>query len=122
VSGTTGGDTGAREPRSGGGDPPARRSLDDWLEPYFRDSTLWPVLVVAAAVLVTFAAALLLLAVADRKLSAMAALALAFGASVDAAWREWRAQRRLGLASRALLGVWALATVVAFAANRLGIF
>ena len=24
--------------------------LDRWVEPYFRDSTLWPVLVVAAAI------------------------------------------------------------------------
>lgn len=118
----SGGDRDTRRLQPDGGEEPAPRSLDAWLEPYFRDSMLWPVLVVAAAMLVTIAAALLLLALADRRLPALAALALALGASVDVAWREWRARRRLGLVARALLGLWALAAVVAFAANRLGIF
>ena len=113
---------GDQGPEGAPGKPPTRPSLDAWLEPYFHDSTLWPVLVVAAAIAVTFAAALLLLALADRRLNAMAALALALGASVRFAVREWRARRRLGLGARSLLGLWALAAVVAFAANRLGIF
>jgi hypothetical protein len=119
---SSGGDGSAGEPQGDGGGDPVPRSFDVWLEPYFHDSTLWPVLVVAAAIAVTFAASLLLLALADQRLNAMAALALALGASVHYSVREWRARRRLGLGARSLLGLWSLAAVVAFAANRLGIF
>jgi hypothetical protein len=109
------------DPDPGRRRPPGSR-VDRWLEPYFRDPTLWPVLVAAAAALVTLAAALILLAVADRRLSAMAALALALGASAEFSVRERRESGRLGLAPRALAGLWLLAALVAFAANRLGIF
>jgi hypothetical protein len=116
-------------------DPPpdgARRSeapdeleptgLERWIAPYFRDSTLWPVLAVAAAVGVTGLAGVLLLAAVDRNpFAAAAGLALAW-MSVDASLRERRARHRLGLAGRSLLALWALGIAAALAAWRGGLF
>jgi hypothetical protein len=96
--------------------------LDRWVEPYFRDSTLWPVLVVAAAIAVTLVAALLVLAVVDRNLYGMGALLALGWMSVDATWRDLRARRRIGLVSGAVLAVWALGAAAAVAARRSGIF
>lgn len=83
-----------------------RREPDHWLEPIFSDSTLWPLLLVMLLILVTLGAALLLLALADRNLFAMAALAVVAIVSVDvcrhdlgsAGWagsrgRSWRSGR-----------------------------
>ena len=96
--------------------------FDRWIEPYFRDSTLWPVLVVAASILVTLVAAVLLLAVVDRNLSAMAAVLALAWMSGDAMLRQLRARRRLGLVGGAILGVWALSAAAALAARLAGIF
>jgi hypothetical protein len=95
--------------------------LDRWIEPYFRDSTLWPVLAVAAAIAVTLVAALLVLAVVDRNLYGMGALLALGWMSADAARRDLRARRRIGLVSGAILAVWALGAAAAFAARSGGI-
>jgi hypothetical protein len=95
--------------------------LDRWIEPYFRDSTLWPVLVVAAAIAVTLVAALLVLAVVDRNLYGMGALLALGWSSADATWRDLRARRRIGLVSGAILVVWALGAAAALAARRSGL-
>jgi hypothetical protein len=95
--------------------------LDRWIEPYFRDSTLWPVLAVAAAIAVTLVATLLVLAVVDRNLYAMGALLALGWMSADAAWRDFGARRRVGLVSGAILAVWALGAAAAFAARRSGL-
>ena len=96
--------------------------FDRWIEPYFRDSTLWPVLIVAAAILATLVAAVLLLAVVDRHLYAMAALLVLAWMSGDALLRQVRAQRRVGLVGGCILGVWALGAAAAIAARLAGIF
>ena len=93
--------------------------FERWLEPYFRDSSLWPVLVVAAAILVTVLAAVLVLAVGDRNPAAIAALLALLWASADATLRELRSRRRLGLVGASILAVWALGSAAALAA-RLG--
>jgi hypothetical protein len=96
--------------------------LERWIAPYFHDSTLWPVLAVAAAIGVTGLAALLLLAALDRNLYAQAALLAVAWMSADAVLRERRARRRLGLAGRSILALWALAAAAALAAWRWGLF
>jgi hypothetical protein len=95
---------------------------DRWIEPYFRDASLWPVLAVAVAILVTLVAAVLLLAVADRNLWAMAALAGIGWISADATLRQLRSRRRLGLLGGIVLTIWALGALAAFSARLLGVF
>ena len=95
---------------------------DRWIEPYFRDPSLWPVLAVAIAILVTLVAAVLLLAVVDRNLPAAAALLLLAWMSGDATLRQLRARGRLGLAGRLVISVWALGVLAALAARAAGIF
>lgn len=95
---------------------------DRWIEPYFRDASLWPVLAVAIAILVTLVAALLLLALVDRSLSALAALLALAWMSGDATVRRLRARRRLGLAGGTLLAIWALGGLAALSARVAGIF
>jgi hypothetical protein len=95
--------------------------FERWIEPYFRDSTLWPVLLVAAAILTTLLATVLVLALADRNLAAMAALLALGWMSVDATLRVLRARRRLGLVGASILGVWLLAAAAALAARWSGL-
>ena len=96
--------------------------FERWIEPYFRDSTLWPVLIVAVSILVTLVAAVLLLAVVDRQLYAMAALLALAWMSGDAMLRQLRTRRRVGLLGAGILAVWALAGVAALAARLTGFF
>ncbi len=81
--------------------PPERdepHGAEFWLAPYFRDSTLWPVLVTIAAIFVVLGASALLLAL-ERNPFAVAAVLVLLWISLDAAIRN---QRRGG--SRLLLG------------------
>ena len=96
--------------------------FERWIEPYFRDSSLWPVLIVVASILVTLVAAVLLLAVVDRNLSAMAALLALVWMSGDATLRQLRARHRLGLVGGAILAVWGLGAAAALAARLSGFF
>jgi len=96
--------------------------FERWIEPYFRDSSLWPVLVVAATILVTLVAAILVLAVGDRNPAAMAALLALVWMSADATLREIRSRRRLGLVGGAILAVWVLGAAAGVAARRSGFF
>lgn len=95
--------------------------VERWIEPYFRDSTLWPVLIVIAAIAITLVAFLLVLAVADRNLAAMAALLAVAWMSGDATLRQLRSRHRLGLVGGAILVVWTLGAVAAVAARRSGL-
>jgi len=108
--------------RSGAPDEQESTGLERWIAPYFRDSSLWPVLAVTAAVGVTGLAGLLLLGAVDRNpFAGAAAVALAW-MSVDASLRERRARGRLGLAGRAIFALWALGVAAALAAWRGGLF
>jgi len=95
--------------------------FERWIEPYFRDSTLWPVLAVAAAILITLLAMVLVLAVADRNLAAMAALLALGWMSADLTLRELRSRRRPGLVGASILVVWVLGIAAAIAARHSGI-
>jgi hypothetical protein len=95
--------------------------FERWIEPYFRDSALWPVLAVAATIAVTLLAMVLVLAIADRNLAAMAALLALGWMSVDATLREVRTRRSLGLVGGAIFAVWVLGAAAAIAARWSGI-
>jgi len=101
---------------------PEPRGLERWIAPYFRDSTLWPVLVVAAATAVTGLASLLLLAAVDRNPYAGAGVVVLAWIGVDVALRERRALGRTGLAGRSALVLWVLGAAAALAVWRGGLF
>jgi len=96
-------------------------SLDDWLKPFFSDATLRPVLVVAAGSLTAVGGGTVAWAVRGRSLAAVAALVLLAGMSVDVLLRDRRRRGRLGLASRCIVGLWALSLLAAGAAVALGL-
>jgi hypothetical protein len=96
--------------------------LESWIEPYFRDSSLWPVLLVALAIGATLLGSLILLAAVDRQPTAMAALVALVWMSGDATRRQLRARRRLGLVGGSLLSLWALAGAAALAARLSGLY
>lgn len=95
------------------------QGFTEHLREYVRDPTLWPVLLVAAAIFVTLGTAVLLSALRDRNLFAALALVVLAGVSADAVTREIRG-RGFGFVSRALLGLWALCGLFAGAAIALG--
>jgi len=103
------------------GGEPEPHGLDDWLRPFFRDSTLVPVLLVATGCFTALGAGIIAWAVRGRSLAAIGALVLLAGMSADAVLRDWRRHGRLGLASRAVLGLWALSAAAAAAAVALGL-
>ena len=98
------------------------RGVERWLLPYFTDSTLWPVTIVLLAALSMFGAVALLLALGDRNLFAMAALAILAVGSVEGLVRDVRRRRRLGAVSILILAVWLLSALVAVAASYYGLF
>ena len=51
-------------------------SFDEWMRDFVREPTLWPVVIAVAGTFSTMGAALLVLALGDRNLFAMAALAI----------------------------------------------
>jgi len=86
----------------------------------FQESTLWPVLITGAAGLAAILAFGLTTALRTRNpAAAFAVAALAVG-SAELVRRDWRGARP-GIAGAALLGLWALATVLAWVAGRYGL-
>ena len=80
--------------------PSEPRGAERWLAPFFRDSTLWPVLVTVSLVFLVIGASALLLAFVERNPFAVAAVLLLFWISFDAGIRS---RRRGG--SRLVLGM-----------------
>lgn len=101
------------------GDEP--RGAERWLAPFFRDSTLWPVLVAVSAVFVVFGASALLLAFVERNPFAVGAVLILLWMSIDAGIRS---RRRGG--SRLLVGAiavfWLLSAAAALGAAWAGWF
>jgi hypothetical protein len=95
------------------------RRLEDWIRPFFSDSTLWPVLAVAILSLSSFGAALLLLALGARNYFAIAALVVLAGISVDAIWVDLR-RRRLGPVAGIILALWSVSALAAAVAVAFG--
>ena len=110
-----------------GSETPPQREADErvgadrWLRPYFEDSTLWPILLVAVAIFVSFGAVLLLLGVVERRLSALAALAVLLVLSGDLVQRELRSGR-FGLVTGSVLLLWGLSALAALLARHFALF
>ena len=66
---------GSEEPREETDEP---AGIDRWLRPYFEDSTLWPVLLVAIAIFVSFIAYYLVLLYHVQYLSGLVQTLLAW--------------------------------------------
>ena len=108
---STPGDDDGREPSS----------LDAWLREFFSNGALVPVALVAAGCFTAIGAGVVLAAFWAHNLPASAALVVLAGMSLDALVRDRRKHGRLGLASRVVLGLWALSLVAAAAALALGL-
>lgn len=108
-------------PRPGDDDPSEERErvgLDRHLAIFVEESTLWPVLVAAVLALTTGGAALMLLALGDRNLFAIAALLILVWMSVDFTVRR----RRLGVVGGFILAFWVLSALAALGFHSLGLF
>ena len=97
------------------------RAVDRHLAIFYRDSTLWPVLVVVVGAVGTLGASMLVLAVRERNPYSLVALAVLGWVSVDVVWRDLR-ERRFGVASRAIVFLWCVAAAVALVAARMKLF
>ncbi len=106
--------------------PMPPRSLEERVEGVIRtllgDSTLQPLFVVILGHVVAFLAPVVVLALRDRSVFALAALAIMLVASVSALWRDWQQYRRPGPIGGTLLIVWVLTAGAAGAAAHYGIF
>jgi len=92
---------------------------DLWLAPFFRDSTLWPVLVTAAGVFTSLGAWSILVAFVDRNPFGVAALLVLSWITVDAGvrYRNSPGSRYL-IAS--IAAFWVLSIGAAIGVRRLG--
>jgi len=105
------------DPESKGPSDPVER----WLEPFFSEPALWPVLLVLVLSLVTFGAAAVLTAVSGRIGFAAVALLIAAGASAELLVRRAR-RGRLGRVGGLVLAFWLGSLGLAAGARWLGIF
>ena len=93
-----------------------------WIMPFVREPLLWPVTIVLVAHAIAFLAPIQILALRDRRIAALAALALLLVLSGTAVRKELARIHRPGVVC-ALLGVtWGFAAVLAVVADRTGIF
>src|SRR5215470_6396111 len=89
-----------------------------WIVPFVREPLLWPVTAVLVAHAVAFLAPIQILALRDRRIAALAALALLLVLSGTAVRKELARIHRPGVVC-ALLGViWVFAAVLAVVADR----
>jgi hypothetical protein len=114
-------DRNARRPASiekhAGDADPENSWFETFLLQYFKESTLWPVAFVVLVHAAAFLAPIILFALRDRGLPAMAAMAALVGVSLRFCGSDWR-RRRFGPISGLLLGVWGLAATGAYFANQ----
>lgn len=98
-------------------EPDERAGADHWLEPFFTDSALWPVVLVAAGCFGTLGAAILVAALYVGNYAALAALLLLAWLSFDVVKRD----RRGGRLGRCVVVLWGLSALIAGAAIYLGL-
>lgn len=84
------------------------------IEIFLEDPGLWPVLVVLVLVASTLGASLVVLAVQDRRIPAMAALALLVGVTLFGLDSDIR-RRSLGRGAKLVISVWVLALAAGLA-------
>lgn len=97
-----------------------------WVErfilPFVREGPLWPILIVVMSHAAAFLAPLLLLSLRDRTSAAGAALAGVALLSAGVVRYEVRRLRRISALSGVLFATWLLSAVLAWIADRYGIF
>ncbi len=98
----------------------ASPGLDDLLGVLWRESTLWPLLIVIVASFGALGAGLFVLSVVDRNPFAAGALILLVGMTLDLLWRARRRPRLRNLA-RSVGVIWLAALALAGLAVWLGI-
>ncbi len=96
-------------------------AIERWVLPYFRDSSLWPVLLVVLGALIGFVGIAVLFAVRDHKPLGIVSTGLLIIASLRAIRWEWRLHGRAGPISVALGLVWFLASAAAWFGARSGL-
>jgi hypothetical protein len=96
-------------------------TLGDWVRPYFTDQALWPVLAVGAITLFSLGGALLVFAVAERRLPAVGGLLIVLWMSVDASLRE-RRDGGFGALTAVIVACWLGSALVAVALVGFGLF
>lgn len=96
--------------------------MKHWVLPFVEDPLLWPVLLVVIGHVVALVAPVLLLAVRDRRIPAMGALALLVGLSVSIVNGDVRRRGRPAMPSAFLLVTWLLSGAAAVAAHRYDLF
>lgn len=109
-----------------GEDPPPPRDdephgSDLWIAPFFRDSTLWPVLVTAAGAFTALGAWALLVAFVERNPFGVAALLVLLWITVDAGIR-YRRSAGGGFLVASIAAFWGLSIGAAVAVRWLGWF
>ena len=101
------------------GDEDERRPfIDRFIMPYFEDSALWPVLIVVIAHVVAFISPVLLFAIRDHSLGAVAGLLGLAALSVKAVLHERSMHGGLGAIAWAVVTTWLLSGSVAYWAAR----
>ncbi len=106
-----------RDPR----EEPAPSGLLGHLQAYVTEPTLWPVLLVALTSLSVLLAWALVLAVGDRNLFALGAIALLVILSADAVRGDLRRPTRRGLGTALLVSLWGLAGGIGWVARWYGL-
>lgn len=94
-------------------------SLDEWVAGFTRNAALRPVLIVAVLSFAALGAGALVLAIRDRNLAAIGAVALVALGTADLVVRDLR-HRRFGLATRLVTALWMLSAAAAAGAVALG--
>ena len=107
---------------------PDPRTAEDWIRDAAAESIFWPVIIVIVLVAVTLGGGILRIAVADRNIAALAALAVLLWMSVDIVRQERKIVRQerktvpqeteragFGLVSKLVIGWWVASAVAAIA-------
>ncbi len=101
---------------------PTGTGPERWIEPFFAESTLWPVTLVLILSLVTFGAGLLLLALEGGNVFAIVGVLLLAGMSVESVVRDLRKGGGARRVSQLVVTFWVLSGLLAGLAAWTGIF
>lgn len=96
--------------------------VERWLLPFVVEPTLWPILLVLMGHAAAFGTALLLLGVRDHNPAALLALALLTGMSLQVLRYERACRGRPAAFSGVVGATWLLSGVLAWLADRYGVF
>jgi 4-amino-4-deoxy-L-arabinose transferase-like glycosyltransferase len=99
----------------------AKKGVDRWIEPFFTDLALRPVLIVGILIAITLGGSMLAFAFHGRNGFAIVGLSLLLGLTAERLWRDLR-RRRLSRGSLIAVTLWMCSALAATGAIRLGIF